>query len=156
MGKQFQAAADMLAGVMTKAADCVETGAPYEEALGELHCCGRRRRSIHKHAHAGALQLKAAPVCAVPSRYWRLPACLTAAAALRKMETHWRQLPKLCPELNSRCAAATALNCHHLAALQCCLQGLCTASFCTTCRLQIPSGPTLIAAQLGRERDAHL
>lgn len=35
-GPEFQAAADLLASCLTAAADCIERGAPYADALGAL------------------------------------------------------------------------------------------------------------------------
>lgn len=130
VGPQFQAAADLLAAVMTTAADCVETGAPYADALGEpraaqqlraLRCCPQAGRTAERSANARSRHVDAAPPCAA------------AAAALRKMEAQWRKLPKLCPELNSRRAAARGL-CVAVASVCCCAAARC----CCCCLLARP------------------
>ena len=86
MGPEFQKAADTLAACLRAAADCIDNGGQYEEALGkDIRVCAlcwvRRCADSPTRACMTARALRRPPV-----------------VSLRALEARWHALGALCPD----------------------------------------------------------
>lgn len=118
MAPEFQKAADLLAGCLRRAADCVANGGSYEEALGESagrclciqapSAAADRTRAggecfcpCSNHAWVGTWFCARPPPWPPASSGACTPPPPPPAGALRVLEERWHLLGALCPVINS-------------------------------------------------------